>query len=202
MGTVTVGMEGIGGSATLGMDGIAGIGGNVTFGITTAGIGGKVTCGTVIVGTVNWGTVIAGTAGMGGNVTCGTVIAGTAGIGGTVTCGVVITGMVGIGGSVVGMVGTGGFGAGIPGTAAGVAVGAAASVVSASRRPAWVMLPLRRARAMAMGKTKLKALAAMLGSCRALGFVGDKIAGLVLSLLGANIRDRAWTFIRDRSECD
>jgi hypothetical protein len=35
------------------------------------------------------------------------------------------------------------------------------------------MLPLRRARAMAMGKKKLKALGAMLGSCGALGFVGD-----------------------------
>ena len=43
IGTVTVGMEGMGGNATLGMDG--------TFGTTTEGMGGNVTCGTVIVGT-------------------------------------------------------------------------------------------------------------------------------------------------------
>jgi hypothetical protein len=62
------------------------------------------------------------------------------------------------------MVDTGGFGAGMPGTAAGVALGDAASVESARRRPAWVMLPLRIVRAMAMAK-KLQLLVTILGSC-------------------------------------
>lgn len=134
------------------MDGIEieGIGGIVTFGTTIAGMGGNVT----------WGTVTAGTAGMGGTVSWGTVTAGTAGMGGTVSWGMVTAGTVGI----VGTVGTGGFGKGMPGTAAGDAVGAAASVVSARRRPAWVMLPLKRASAMAMAKKLQVPAAAILGS--------------------------------------
>ena len=70
IGTLTVGIEGIGGSVTLGMEGMAGIGGIVTLGATMAGIGAMVTLGTTA-------------AGIGGMVTLGTD--GTAGIGGNAT---------------------------------------------------------------------------------------------------------------------
>jgi len=138
------GMEGIGGSVSLGT---AGTGGRVTFGTAgTAGIaigGSAAVFGTVgTTGTVTAG--ILGSAGIGGTApTTGTAgILGNAGIGGTApTAGTV--GTAGIGGIVAaGTVGTtGGFGtAGMPGTAAGAAAGAV--VVSARCRAAWhVLLP-------------------------------------------------------------
>ncbi|EMS66806.1 hypothetical protein TRIUR3_15413 [Triticum urartu] len=99
IGTLTVGIEGIGGSVTLGMEGMAGIGGTVTLGTVTAGIGAMVILGTTMAGIggmVTLGTE--GTAGIGGSVTCGTVTMGSVGIAGTVTTGTV--GIAGIGGRV------------------------------------------------------------------------------------------------------
>ena len=145
IGTLTVGIQRIGGTVTLGMEGMAGIGGTVTLGTVTAGIGAMVTLGTTMAGIggmVTLGTE--GTAGIGGSVTCGTVSAGTVGIADTVTAGTV--GTAGIGGS-VGMVGT----AGRPGTAA-AAGGAAAGVVSAKWRAAWHVVLARSVQAMIMAK--------------------------------------------------
>ncbi|KAE8796671.1 hypothetical protein D1007_28297 [Hordeum vulgare] len=157
IGTLTAGIEGIGGSVTLGMEGMAGIGGTVTLGTTTAGIGAMDTLGMTmegIGGMVTLGTE--GRAGIGGRVTCGTVTAGTVGIAGIVTAGTV--GTAGIGGR-VGMAGT----AGRPGTAA-AAGGEAAGVVSAKWRAPWHVWPPSSVHAM-ITANKLKLALEAIAQC-------------------------------------